>query len=196
MITSLIISLAWGLVITVWSIGGLYNAFFGPKVVQGRRDVLNAPFRWLVLVVLVILLRRLWPGDFLFPITYQSPWLWTIGLVFLLASTAFTLWARFVLGRLWASTAMIKQDHELRTEGPYAVTRNPIYTGLLGMLFGTMLMNGFGTLLPLLLLVFIFFELKIRSEETLLIKTFGERYIEYKRRVPQLIPLLTLNRAK
>jgi protein-S-isoprenylcysteine O-methyltransferase Ste14 len=196
MTTAQIILLCWGLVIAVWGVGWLYNIFFGPKVVEGRRDILNAPFRWLVLAALAILLRRLWPGDFSFPITFQSPWLWTVGLVFLLASTLFVLWARLVLGRLWASTAMIKQDHELRTEGPYRVTRHPIYTGLLGMAFGTMLMNGFGPFLPLLFVLIVFFELKIHTEEALLIKTFGEQYIEYKRRVPQLVPGLTPNRAK
>jgi protein-S-isoprenylcysteine O-methyltransferase Ste14 len=32
----------------------------------------------------------------------------------------------------------------LRTEGPYAVTRHPIYTGILGMLVGTALLSGLG----------------------------------------------------
>ena len=32
----------------------------------------------------------------------------------------------------------------LRTDGPYAITRHPIYTGLLGMLLGTALLGGLG----------------------------------------------------
>lgn len=196
MITASIIFFCWGLVITAWSVGWLYNIFYGPQVVEGQRDILNAPLRGFVLAALVILLRRYWPGSFWNPFTFQSIWLWTIGLSFLLASTMFVLWARLVLGRLWASTAMIKQDHELRTQGPYAVTRHPIYTGLLGMLFGTMLMNGFGFFLPLLLVVLIFFEYKIRSEEALLTKTFGDQYAEYKRRVPQLVPGLYPERIR
>lgn len=33
---------------------------------------------------------------------------------------------------VWVAGALVKDDHRLRTHGPYAVTRHPIYTGLLG----------------------------------------------------------------
>ena len=57
-----------------------------------------------------------------------------IGLVILLGSTVFTLWARFALGTMWTLDARLKEGHALRTDGPYRITRHPIYTGILGML--------------------------------------------------------------
>jgi protein-S-isoprenylcysteine O-methyltransferase Ste14 len=63
-----------------------------------------------------------------------------IDVILLIAATLFTLWSRLVLGTMWPSAAAVKSDHQLRTDGPYRVTRHPIYTGILGMLAGTTLM--------------------------------------------------------
>ena len=89
---------------------------------------------------------------------------------------------------MWSSSAVAKASHELRTGGPYRITRHPIYTGLLGMLLGTMLMSGLGLYLFIFLLGIVIFEVKLHLEERLMTETFGEEYVQYKRRVPQLIP--------
>ncbi len=178
--------ITWGLVGAVWALGALYNTFLGPRAVE-RRTTLSG-LNWSIGLALYLLAARVLPGNLRAPISFQSPWLWTAGLILLLFSTLFVLWARWVLGTLWASTAMVKQGHRLRTSGPYRVTRHPNYTGLLGMAVGTMLMNGLGISLPGVLIMLAFFEIKIHSEEALLSQTFGEQYKEYKRRVPQLVP--------
>jgi protein-S-isoprenylcysteine O-methyltransferase Ste14 len=188
--------ITWGLVGAVWLAGALYNVFLGPKVVERQRWGTEGPGWFIRGAILFLVITRILPGELWKLFTFQSAWLWTIGVVVLLLSTAFVLWARFVLGTLWSSTAMVKQDHQLRTSGPYRITRHPIYTGLLGMAFGTMLMNGFGIMLMAVLAMLVFFEFKIHSEETLLTKTFGAQYLEYKQRVPQLVPGLLLLHVK
>ncbi len=185
--------ITWGLVGAVWLGGALYNALFGPKMVEQRRGAQGLD--WLVGLGLYFLMTRVLSSSFWAPVTFPSPSLRTAGVIILLLSTGFVLWARWVLGTLWSGTAMVKQDHQLRTNGPYRITRHPIYTGLLGMAFGTMLMNGFGLMLAGVLAMLVFFEIKIRSEEALLAETFGEQYVEYKRRVPQLVPGPTLHRT-
>ena len=45
---------------------------------------------------------------------------------------------------MWSAAPAVKEGHQLRTSGPYAITRHPIYTGLLGMLLGTLLAAGAG----------------------------------------------------
>jgi protein-S-isoprenylcysteine O-methyltransferase Ste14 len=60
------------------------------------------------------------------------------------AATALTIWARLALGVMWSAAPTLKQEHKLRTGGPYAVTRHPIYTGLLGMMPGSLLLAGAG----------------------------------------------------
>jgi hypothetical protein len=71
-------------------------------------------------------------------------------------------------------------------EGPYSITRHPIYTGLLGMLLVTTLIFGFGYSFIILIYVLIGFKVKINNEEKLLIETFGEGYKDFQKRTPQL----------
>ncbi|HLI88643.1 MAG TPA: isoprenylcysteine carboxylmethyltransferase family protein [Ktedonobacteraceae bacterium] len=118
------------------------------------------------------------------------------GIVCLLLATGFTLWARLVLGKMWSSSAVTRAGHELRTGGPYRITRHPIYTGMPGMLFGTMLMSGPGIYAVLFLAGIIILEIKLHQEERLLMETFGEEYVQYKRHVPQLIPGLKWEKGR
>ena len=111
-----------------------------------------------------------------------------LGLAVLLASTAFTLWARVALGTMWSMDAVVKEAHQLRTEGPYGITRHPIYAGMLGMLLGSLLLAGVGRTILILLAGAVFFEVKIREEERLMAATFPDEYVRYRQQVPQLIP--------
>jgi Phospholipid methyltransferase len=78
--------------------------------------------------------------------------------------------------------------HQLRPEGPYAVTRHPIYTGLLGMLLGTALLNGLGIWIGLPLVGVAAFATRVSIEERLMTQAFPDDYRRYRDRVPQLIP--------
>ncbi len=80
--------------------------------------------------------------------------------------------------------------------GPYAVTRHPIYTGLLGMLLGTALLGGLGQWIVLVAAGLVVVELKIHMEEQLLLAIFPEDYPRYRRQVPQLVPGLGVMRRR
>jgi len=121
-------------------------------------------------------------------LTVGALWTRVLGLVVLVASTVFTLWARFSLGTMWSMAPMVKGDHQLRTHGPYAVACHPIYTGVLGMLLGATLLSGIGQWIVLLPVGLILFEVKIRMEEHLMLAAFPEDYPRYRRHVPQLVP--------
>jgi protein-S-isoprenylcysteine O-methyltransferase Ste14 len=103
-------------------------------------------------------------------------------------ATAATIWARIALGTMWSSTPVARENHGLRTTGPYAITRHPIYTGVLAMLAGTAVMQGSGRWVALFALVLGVLLLKIRSEERLLEHELGAAYTRYRRRVPRLLP--------
>ena len=96
---------------------------------------------------------------------------------------------------MWSSSPdVLRADHELRTDGPYAVTRHPIYTGLLGMLVGTVLLSGFGISLGFLVVGVAFLAPRIPIEERLMSQAFPDVYARYRRRVPRLVPRLHLPR--
>ncbi|ABF40953.1 Isoprenylcysteine carboxyl methyltransferase [Candidatus Koribacter versatilis Ellin345] len=114
---------------------------------------------------------------------------WVIGgTVLTLAGIAFTIWARFALGRNWSAKVTIKREHELIVSGPYRIVRNPIYTGVFFALVGTSIALGqvrHFLVLPVLLASWIS---KIVTEQRLLTEQFGEQYVEYCRKVKAFIP--------
>ena len=97
---------------------------------------------------------------------------------------------------MWSVAPKVKDDHQLRTRGPYAVTRHPIYTGVLGMLLGATLLSGIGQWIVLFPVGLVVFEVKIRMEERLMIVTFPDEYPRYRRRVPQFVPGLYVLRQR
>jgi len=93
------------------------------------------------------------------------------------------------LGKQWAMRARLVEDHQLITVGPYAHIRNPIYTGMLGMLIATGLaMEHWMALLAAVVICAVGMAIRIRSEEKLLRAEFGEAFEEYARRVPAVLP--------
>ena len=110
------------------------------------------------------------------------------GAVLVFLGAALSLWARLRLGRWFTGTLGVKVGHELATDGPYAVTRHPMYTGLLAMVLGAALVWNSVVTLVLAVLLVVPFAIQARIEEPLLEAHFGEAYREYRRRVPRLLP--------
>jgi protein-S-isoprenylcysteine O-methyltransferase Ste14 len=93
------------------------------------------------------------------------------------------------LGKQWALAARLVEGHKLITVGPYAYVRNPIYTGMLGMLIATGLAMEHWIALIVAVVVFIVgLVIRVRSEEKLLRAAFGEEFEAYARRVPAVLP--------
>ena len=93
------------------------------------------------------------------------------------------------LGKQWALAARLVEDHTLIEDGPYRFVRNPIYTGMFGMLLATGLaVTSWIPLLAAAILFAIGTYIRIRIEERLLRGAFGEQFDEYARRVAALIP--------
>jgi protein-S-isoprenylcysteine O-methyltransferase Ste14 len=183
----------WTAFLLAWIGGALVNA------VRGPRQSTRAPLGRVAIVVVIACaifytIFRVIPTHTWRSLEWQSPWGTGIGVVVLFCSTVLTLWARSALGTMWTFDAEIKKGHALRTDGPYAVTRHPIYTGMLGMLLGSLLLAGVGRWLLLFPVGLVLFEVKLHAEEQLLTKTFPAAYPRYRQRVPQLIPGLRIRR--
>jgi protein-S-isoprenylcysteine O-methyltransferase Ste14 len=125
-------------------------------------------------------------------LTFYAPAVRVLGLAVLLAATAFTIWARLALGTMWSGAPAVKQEHQLRTNGPYSITRHPIYTGMLGMLLGCLLVTGGGRWVVPFPVFLVLLEIKLHIEERLMQAEFPDDYPRYRRRVPQLVPGLKL----
>ena len=86
----------------------------------------------------------------------------------------------------------VKQEHELRTGGPYAITRHPIYSGLLGMFLGSLLLAGAGRWIVAFPVYLVLLQFKIHTEERLMLAEFPGDYPRYRQRAPHLVPGLRL----
>jgi protein-S-isoprenylcysteine O-methyltransferase Ste14 len=115
------------------------------------------------------------------------------GLIVLLAlgSTWFCFAAARALGKQWALMARVIEGHELVTQGPYAIVRNPIYLAMFGMLIASGLaVSRWQTFLAAAIVFLTGTWVRIRAEENLLRATFGAKFDDYARRVPAFLPRL------
>jgi protein-S-isoprenylcysteine O-methyltransferase Ste14 len=186
------IGACWGTVVLVWIGGALYNRRRAPRVGIRDRSGLPAYLAATAICAAVVLGGY----DFFHSLVFDTIWTGVIGLVVLVASAALSVWARLSLGTMWSVGPEVGGDRRLRTGGPYALTRHPIYSGLLGMLIGTTLLAGGHELIALVVVGVVLFEVKIRQEERLMLATFPDEYPAYRRRVPQIVPGLGLLRVR
>lgn len=193
------IAVCVGAVVAVWVAGALYNALHSlHNGSHAPRERIPSPPGSTALIVVAVVCAGLAvvSRSHFDTLAVEALWARILGLAVLVASTVFTLWARFSLGTMWSMAPQVKDDHRLRTHGPYAVTRHPIYTGVLGMILGATLLSGIGQWIVLFPVGLILFEVKIRLEEHLMLATFPEDYPRYRRQVPQLVPGLFILRGR
>ncbi|HZZ50615.1 MAG TPA: isoprenylcysteine carboxylmethyltransferase family protein [Pseudonocardia sp.] len=177
----------WGVFAAVWIAGAIYNARRAP-VATARGNLAGV---WLLGVGAYLLMWWALPLSLWRAMSVRSDWSVGLGMALLAGGTAFTVWARVELGTMWTGTVVVKQGHRLVTSGPYRITRHPIYTGMLGMLCGTVLIEGLGRWLVVLVVATFLLVGKVRAEERLLCRELGEAYLDYRRRVPALVPVPT-----
>src|SRR5680860_1145949 len=80
-------------------------------------------------------------------------------------------------------------DHLLST-GPYAVTRNPMYSGHLIYLLGLTLFTRSPVALAIAAAHLPWFQSRVLKDESNLERLFGKEYHEYQHEVPRWIPRL------
>jgi protein-S-isoprenylcysteine O-methyltransferase Ste14 len=111
-----------------------------------------------------------------------------MGLTIQGASMALYYWARRHLGRFWSGAITITAEHQLIRTGPYRLLRHPMYTAVLGMFVGTVVVSWqIHALLGLALGIAVYLR-KIRIEERTIREAFGADYESYRRKTWRLIP--------
>ncbi|EST35451.1 methyltransferase family protein [Streptomyces roseochromogenus] len=177
--------------VAAWIAGAVY---FGVKSHRGMRGWVRGlrrtlPRRLMLtagVAVFYTLIGR--SGGFWRHLQYWQPELAVLGVLLAIASTALLLWARWVLGTMWAGIPTVQEHHELRTDGPYRLVRHPIYSGLLGLVVGAMLARGFGVWIAFLAVAVPWLLWRVRIEDGLMAGQFGPAYDAYRADVPALIP--------
>ncbi len=110
------------------------------------------------------------------------------GLIIFVAGIILAVWAKLVMKENWGHPAEHDRSRQknLVTTGPFALSRNPIYVGLLFLFVGFELaLQSWLVMLAIPLLISIRFA--IRKEEALLLKIFGKPYAAYCKKIPRFL---------
>lgn len=100
---------------------------------------------------------------------------------------AWAIWAAFGLGDRLTPTPVPRDGGQLRTDGPYAHVRHPIYSGVLLIVVGIAIRTGSVSGLVLAGVTIGFFHGKVVFEERLLIERFPD-YPAYAAVTPRFVP--------
>ena len=98
-------------------------------------------------------------------------------------ATIWTGYAQFSMGNSWRIGIPQGDAPLLRTHGPFALSRNPIFLGMLMFVFGTTLWSPSAVTVALLVASYLALEVQIRGEEIYLGRMHGEAYRNYSARV-------------
>ena len=97
----------------------------------------------------------------------------------------------FYLGRYFTVDVGVAEGQPVIDTGPYRLIRHPSYTGVLLEFLGLAFCVGnVGSMLLLMVLVFLVFSYRMRVEEVALEKGLGDAYASYRRRTKRLIPFV------
>lgn len=137
---------------------------------------LYPPVWFLLFAAAAVVLAWLWPLQLTLPVFVQP-------LAFVLAASGggLALWAALLFRRHQTTPHPYAEASSLVTSGPYRVTRNPMYLGLLLTLIGLGLwLQSLSALLLAPLFVYVINRCNILPEERRLTDSFGEAYETYQ----------------
>jgi protein-S-isoprenylcysteine O-methyltransferase Ste14 len=111
-----------------------------------------------------------------------------LGVMLCASGMVFAIWSRHTLGDDWSQDVELKQGHRLVLRGPYSLVRHPIYTAHLLIALGSAITFDSWLGYAAVASFFIGFRVKLVQEEELLMRSFPDKYPQYRMRVKALVP--------
>lgn len=107
------------------------------------------------------------------------------------------LFGLYLTFRIWATLYVGgRKDKELQTEGPYSITRNPLYVGSFCFALSAILFFKSLSLLFVFCIAWTaYLRWVIKAEERFIEQKFGEEFKKYYSRTPRLFPSLAAYRS-
>ena len=138
---------------------------------------------WFVLLLAAIALH------FLLPLVQLIDWPYRwIGVLLILLSGWMTIWADQIFKRRKTTIKSFDKPLVMVTDGPFRISRHPIYLFMTTILLGVaVLLGSLTAFIAPVAMFFIFQMIFIPLEERLMEETFGQEYRDYKKRVRKWI---------
>jgi protein-S-isoprenylcysteine O-methyltransferase Ste14 len=163
---------------------------------QERRAALRAEGGYIIFTLIMA-----WYGNIVVAVLYlfDPPWmLWSylnmplalraLGLTFAIFLVPYTYWIGRTLAQNYSFTVEIQEEQTLITTGPYKRVRHPIYSSAIFFLASLVLVSDNLLFLVVLLLTIPGIYIRIKREEEMMIREYGEKYRAYLKRTGRILP--------
>lgn len=175
----------------------LYRVATGSKKIRTILALIGA-LAFFTFIALFVLLSYLLDGWLRLPRLFPRPYNYALSIPILVAGLFLVIWCNIHFARAKGTPVPLNPPPRLVDTGPYALTRNPMLTGLFITLF------GIGVLMSSISLIFLFTPLFVvlnvieikYIEEPEIEKRLGEPYAEYKKKVPMFMPRVRAKQRK
>jgi protein-S-isoprenylcysteine O-methyltransferase Ste14 len=132
------------------------------------------PEGYLILIVTGVVLGLVKP----FALGLSSPGASILGTALVLLGIALMVWATRTAGQV-----KLADDAQLITDGPYRLSRHPMYLAWTFLYLGFVLLLDSGWLLVLIPILALWIHWETGKEEHRLIESFGSAYVQYQDKV-------------
>lgn len=142
------------------------------------------PTTWfMAFLIMTIALQFLLPAERLIPFPYNQ-----LGWLLILTGVALNLWTDHLFKKHNTTVKPFLNPSHFIVYGPFRISRNPMYLGMLFIIAGTaVLFKSVLLLLPAVLYIQVMNLFYISKEEAMLKKQFGSKFFEYKKKVGKWI---------
>lgn len=144
-----------------------------------KKSKILPPTYFLICLLLAIGLHFVLPVKKLIGTPYNY-----IGILLIFVGIWFNLWADRLFKVKKTTVKPFEKSDSLIEEGPFVFSRNPMYLGMVIILLGAAVILG--SIMPFIITVVFFILIRVMfipREEIALEDTFGQSFIEYKKRV-------------
>jgi len=136
------------------------------------------PTYFYLTIIFIIICKFVFPGY----IFVSSPYNF-LGLIIISFGFFLEIWA-WLLFKKHKTPENFSKSKKLVTEKIYKFTRNPMYLGMILMVVGlSFVLNNYISLIGPIVLFFVIHFMFIPFEEEKNLKTFGQKYLNYKKKV-------------
>jgi protein-S-isoprenylcysteine O-methyltransferase Ste14 len=145
--------------------------------------VASPPVIFAAVLALGFILDWRWPASFL-----PDGWSLPLGFIIIFLAANIKLFAVRELVRIKSNLNVYRPTNDIATSGPYGMSRNPIYAGIVLLNIGiACFVNSLWIFLLTTVLVPMLLKGVIEPEEAYLEQKFGDKYLRYKVKVRRWI---------
>ena len=144
---------------------------------------IHPPTHLLIYIVISVLLHFLYPLHQFIRFPYSL-----LGIILIAAGVVLNVWADGIFKKQKTTVKPFEKPDALVNSGPYRISRNPMYLGMVLILFGvSFILGSVMSFIGPIIFIITLERVLIPDEEKSMKENFGDNYLLYKRKVRKWI---------